>query len=254
MTPRLILASSSPRRRDLLAQIGVIPDDIRSPDIDEVPRKGELPRPYAERMASEKALAVPRSRDEVILAGDTTVAVGRRILPQAATEADIGRFLRLLSGRRHRVYSCISVIDASGTQRTRCAASQVRFKQLSDEEIAAYAATDLLCYRIDSPEELAARQVSAWQPLLDWAAERYGAKLRVTQSITPIAQDEAALAVIRDEVAARDEYALSGLHSLTTASASIVLALAVSEGHIGANDAAAASLFFSTNRSSCSAK
>ena len=140
MTPRLILASSSPRRRDLLAQIGVIPDDIRSPDIDEVPRKGELPRPYAERMASEKALAVPRSRDEVILAGDTTVAVGRRILPQAATEADIGRFLRLLSGRRHRVYSCISVIDASGTQRTRCAASQVRFKQLSDEEIAAYAA------------------------------------------------------------------------------------------------------------------
>ena len=140
MTPRLILASSSPRRRDLLAQIGVIPDDIRSPDIDEVPRKGELPRPYAERMASEKALAVPRSRDEVILAGDTTVAVGRRILPQAATEADIGRFLRLLSGRRHRVYSCISVIDASGTQRTRCAASQVRFKQLSDEEIVAYAA------------------------------------------------------------------------------------------------------------------
>lgn len=141
MTPRLILASSSPRRRDLLAQIGVIPDDIRSPDIDEVPRKGELPRPYAERMASEKALAVPRSQDEVILAGDTTVAVGRRILPQAASEADVARFLRLLSGRRHRVYSCISVIDASGTQRTRCAASQVRFKQLSDEEIAAYAAS-----------------------------------------------------------------------------------------------------------------
>jgi len=141
MNRTLVLASSSPRRRDLLAQIGVIPDDIRSPDIDEVPRKGELPRPYAERMASEKALAVPRSRDEVILAGDTTVAVGRRILPQAATEADIGRFLRLLSGRRHRVYSCISVIDASGTQRTRCAASQVRFKQLSDEEIAAYAAS-----------------------------------------------------------------------------------------------------------------
>jgi len=141
VTPRLILASSSPRRRDLLAQIGVPPDDIRSPDIDEVPRKGELPRPYAERMASEKALAVPRSRDEVILAGDTTVAVGRRILPQAASEADVTRFLRLLSGRRHRVYSCISVIDASGTQRTRCAASQVRFKQLSDEEIAAYAAS-----------------------------------------------------------------------------------------------------------------
>ncbi|MEL7689319.1 nucleoside triphosphate pyrophosphatase [Citromicrobium bathyomarinum] len=141
MTPRLILASSSPRRRDLLAQIGVIPDDIRSPDIDEVPRKGELPRPYAERMASEKALAVPRAEGEVILAGDTTVAVGRRILPQAASEADVSSFLRLLSGRRHRVYSCISVIDATGNQRTRCAASQVRFKQLSAEEIAAYAAS-----------------------------------------------------------------------------------------------------------------
>ena len=138
---RLVLASSSPRRRDLLAQIGVTPADIRSPDIDEVPRKGELPRPYAERMASEKALAVPRADGEVILAGDTTVAVGRRILPQAETEADVARFLRLLSGRRHRVYSCISVIDAEGTQRTRCAASQVRFKQLSDEEVAAYAAS-----------------------------------------------------------------------------------------------------------------
>lgn len=141
MTPRLILASSSPRRRDLLAQIGVTPDDIRSPDIDEVPRKGELARPYAERMASEKAIAVPQAPGEVILAGDTTVAVGRRILPQAETEADVARFLRLLSGRRHRVYSCVSVIDAEGTQRTRCAASQVRFKQLSNEEIAAYAAS-----------------------------------------------------------------------------------------------------------------
>jgi len=141
VTPRLILASSSPRRRDLLAQIGVTPDDVRSPDIDEVPRKGELARPYAERMASEKALAVPRADGEVILAGDTTVAVGRRILPQAETEADVTRFLRLLSGRRHRVYSCISVIDAEGTQRTRCAASQVRFKQLSEEEVAAYAAS-----------------------------------------------------------------------------------------------------------------
>ena len=141
MTPRLILASSSPRRRDLLAQIGVTPDDIRSPDIDEVPRKGELARPYAERMAGEKAIAVPRAPGEVILAGDTTVAVGRRILPQAETEADVARFLRLLSGRRHRVYSCVSVIDSEGTQRTRCAASQVRFKQLSNEEIAAYAAS-----------------------------------------------------------------------------------------------------------------
>ncbi|WP_226663985.1 Maf family protein [Alteriqipengyuania lutimaris] len=141
MTPRLILASSSPRRRDLLAQIGVVPDDIRSPDIDENPRKSELPRPYAERMAAEKALAVSRAEGEVVLAGDTTVAVGRRILPQAESEADVARFLRLLSGRRHRVHSAISVIDAHGEQRVRCASSQVRFKNLSDEEIAAYAAS-----------------------------------------------------------------------------------------------------------------
>ena len=141
MTPRLILASSSPRRRDLLAQIGVVPDDIRSPDIDENPRKGELPRPYAERMAAEKALAVSRAEGEVVLAGDTTVAVGRRILPQAESEADVARFLRQLSGRRHRVHSAISVIDAHGNQRVRCASSQVRFKSLSDEEIAAYAAS-----------------------------------------------------------------------------------------------------------------
>ncbi|MEL7737103.1 Maf family protein [Citromicrobium bathyomarinum] len=141
MTPRLILASSSPRRRDLLAQIGVVPEDIRSPDIDENPRKSELPRPYAERMAAEKALAVSRAEGEVILAGDTTVAVGRRILPQAESEADVARFLRLLSGRRHRVHSAISVIDAHGNQRVRCASSQVRFKSLSDEEIAAYAAS-----------------------------------------------------------------------------------------------------------------
>ncbi len=138
--PKLVLASSSPRRRELLAQIGVEPDDVRSPDIDEEPRKGELPLPYAQRMASEKAGAVARHDGEVILAGDTTVTVGRRILPQAATEADVARFLKLLSGRRHRVHSAICVIDTDGKPRTRCATSQVRFKRLSDEEIAAYAA------------------------------------------------------------------------------------------------------------------
>ncbi|WP_370179378.1 nucleoside triphosphate pyrophosphatase [Alteriqipengyuania sp.] len=140
MTPRLVLASSSPRRRDLLAQIGVTPDDIRSPDIDEEPRKGELPLPYAQRMASEKALAVARQDGEVILAGDTTVALGRRILPQASSEDDVAAFLRLLSGRRHRVHSAICVIDADGTQRIRCTTSQVRFKRLSGDEIAHYAA------------------------------------------------------------------------------------------------------------------
>ena len=137
MNRTLVLASSSPRRRDLLAQIGVVPGAIRSPDIDESPRKGELARPYAERMASEKALAVPRQEGEVVLAGDTTVALGRRILPQAENEGDVARFLRLLSGRRHRVHSAISVIDANEKQRTRCVTSQVKFKRLSEEEIAA---------------------------------------------------------------------------------------------------------------------
>lgn len=139
--PTLVLASSSPRRRDLLSQIGVVPGDIRSPDIDETPGKDELPRPYAERMANDKALAVPRQEGEVVLAGDTTVALGRRILPQAADADDVAQFLRLLSGRRHKVHSAISVIDARGQQRTRCTSTQVRFKRLSDQEIAGYAAS-----------------------------------------------------------------------------------------------------------------
>lgn len=138
-SPALVLASSSPRRRDLLAQIGVAPADIRSPEIDEAARKGELPLPYAERMASEKALAVPRQEGEIVLAGDTVVALGRRILPKAQDAAEVARLLRMLSGRRHRVYSAISVIDTQEKQRTRTSTSQVRFKRLSEEEISAYA-------------------------------------------------------------------------------------------------------------------
>ena len=100
--PQLVLASSSPRRRDLLARLGVEPARIASPDIDEAPRKNELPRAYALRMAVEKAGAVPRGDGEILLAADTTVAVGRRILQQAA-DADMQRgFLQLLSGRRHQ--------------------------------------------------------------------------------------------------------------------------------------------------------
>ena len=96
--PKLVLASSSPRRRDLLTRLGVEPDRISSPDIDESPLKAELPRVYALRMAQEKAVAVERKAGEIILAGDTTVAVGRRILQQAA-DADMQRdFLKLLSG------------------------------------------------------------------------------------------------------------------------------------------------------------
>lgn len=140
--PALVLASSSPRRRELLAQIGVEPTRIQSPDIDETPRKGELPRPYAARMAREKALAVPREDGEIVLAGDTTVAAGRRILPQATDAADVERFLRLLSGRRHNVYSAMAVMGADGRLRERITENVVRFKRLSDAEIADYAASD----------------------------------------------------------------------------------------------------------------
>lgn len=138
LNPPLVLASSSPRRRDLLARLGVTPVRIASPDIDETPRKGEVPRVYALRMAGEKAVAVARDEGEIIVAGDTTVAVGRRILPQAA-DADMQRgFLNLLSGRRHHVLSAVAVIDADGRIRSRICDSIVRFKRLSSQEIESY--------------------------------------------------------------------------------------------------------------------
>jgi len=139
--PQLVLASSSPRRRDLLARLGIVPARVASPDIDENPRKGEVPRVYALRMAEEKAGAVERRTDEIILAGDTTVAVGRRILQQAA-DAEMQRgFLKLLSGRRHHVLSAVAVIDTEGRLRTRISDSIVRFKRLGDDEIEAYIAS-----------------------------------------------------------------------------------------------------------------
>jgi septum formation protein len=138
---KLVLASSSPRRRELLARIGVVPDRIASPDIDESPRKAELARVYALRMSVEKAHAVLREDGEIVIAGDTTVSVGRRILPQAA-DADMQRgFLKLLSGRRHHVLSAVCVIDAQGHARSRISDSIVRFKRMSDSEIEAYIAS-----------------------------------------------------------------------------------------------------------------
>lgn len=138
LNPTLTLASSSPRRRDLLARLGVTPDHIASPDIDETPRKGEVPRVYALRMAEEKARAVPHVVGGIIIAGDTTVAVGRRILPQAA-DPDMQRgFLQLLSGRRHHVLSAVAVIDGEGRLRSRICESIVRFKRLGDDEVTAY--------------------------------------------------------------------------------------------------------------------
>jgi septum formation protein len=137
---QLVLASSSPRRRDLLSRLGVVPARIASPNIDESPHKGEIPRVYALRMAMEKAAAVPRADGEIILAGDTTVAVGRRILQQAENPDMQRGFLQLLSGRRHHVLSAVCAIDAEGKIRHRISDSIVRFKQLGMAEIDSYIA------------------------------------------------------------------------------------------------------------------
>jgi septum formation protein len=139
MASTLILASTSPRRRELLQQIGLVPDRIAAPDIDETPRRGELPRVYALRMAAEKAAAVARDAGAVVLAGDTVVAAGRRILPRAADAQEVAACLTLLSGRRHRVLSAVAVIDSAGQLRTRLSETIVAFKRLSATEIQAYA-------------------------------------------------------------------------------------------------------------------
>jgi septum formation protein len=122
----------------LLARIGVVPDRIESPDIDESPLKTELPRVYALRLAEAKARAVQRAEGEIVLAGDTTVAAGRRILPPADSVEVQRKLLTLLSGRRHNCISAVCVIDASGTARTRTVETVVTFKRLTDEELDAY--------------------------------------------------------------------------------------------------------------------
>ena len=139
--PTLVLASSSPRRRDLLARIGAVPARIASPDIDETPLKAEQPRVYAERLSLAKAQAVERAPGEIVLAGDTTVALGRRILPPADTEEVQRALLTLLSGRRHRCISSVCVIDAAGTARQRTVETVVAFKRLTSAEIDAYVAS-----------------------------------------------------------------------------------------------------------------
>lgn len=138
---RLILGSGSPRRRELLAQIGVEADDIRPPDINEDPLPDELPRPYCVRLARQKALAVEASDDEIVLSADTTVALGRRILGKPADAAEAARFLYALSGRRHRVVTAIAV--RRGTRIwERDVVTQVKMKSLSDVEVNAYVASD----------------------------------------------------------------------------------------------------------------
>jgi septum formation protein len=138
---RLVLASTSPRRLDLLTRIGAVPDRIAAPDVDEDVRPNELPRPYVLRVAIAKAHAVERAEDEIVLAGDTTIAVGRRILAKPADEADLRRMLALLSGRRHHCLSAVCVIDATGRARTRISDTIVTFKRLSHAEIDWYVAS-----------------------------------------------------------------------------------------------------------------
>jgi septum formation protein len=137
---RLVLASTSPRRRDLLARIGVAPDRIAAPDVDETPLRDELPRAYALRIALAKAAAVARADDEIVLAGDTTVAVGRRILGKPEDEADLRRMLALLSGRRHHCISAVCLVGLDGVAHTRVADTVVAFKRLSAAEVDEYVA------------------------------------------------------------------------------------------------------------------
>jgi septum formation protein len=137
---KLILGSGSPRRRELLAQIGVVADDIRPPDIDETPQTSELPRPYCARMAREKALAVRAGDDDIVLSADTTVALGRRILGKPEDEKEAAAFLYAMSGRRHRVITAVAV--RRGTQLwERDVVTHVKMKNLSDLEVNAYLAS-----------------------------------------------------------------------------------------------------------------
>lgn len=138
---RLILGSASPRRLALLAQIGVAPDAVRPADIDEAPRKAELPRPYCRRMAREKAEAVPMATGEAILTADTTVAVGRRILGKPADEGEARAFLELLSGRRHKVLTAVA-LRTEARLWERDSVTTLKVKRLERAEIDAYLATD----------------------------------------------------------------------------------------------------------------
>ena len=138
---RLILASASPRRLDLLARIGVTPDAIHPADIDENALPGELPRDHAERLATEKAAAVATQEpDALVLAADTVVAVGRRILPKVEDEATLRKCMALLSGRRHRVLTGVALALPGGGMRHRLVETMIAVKRLSPDEIDFYAA------------------------------------------------------------------------------------------------------------------
>ncbi len=140
---KLILASASPRRKQLLAQIGVTPAAILPADIDESVRAKEVPRLYAERMAREKAETVAgKHKGALVLGADTVVAVGRRILPKTENEQEARECLALLSGRAHHVLTAIALIDDAGRQTARLSDTRVKVKRLSEAEIEAYIKSD----------------------------------------------------------------------------------------------------------------
>ena len=146
--PKLVLASASPRRLALLQQIGVEPDALIPADIDETPKRNELPRSYAARIASEKATAARRiveARPELagayVLAADTVVAAGRQILPKCDLTEEASICMRRLSGRAHRVYTGVSLITPKGSERSKLVETRVRFKRLTTQEIEAYLAS-----------------------------------------------------------------------------------------------------------------
>jgi septum formation protein len=146
--PALILASASPRRLALLNQIGIEPEHLVPAHIDETPEKGELPRKLAMRLADLKAISAQLkarqagfAENTLVLAADTVVAVGRRILPKAEMMDEASQCLRLLSGRSHRVYTGVTVLTPSGQKRQRLVETRIRFKRLSSREIEAYLAS-----------------------------------------------------------------------------------------------------------------
>ncbi|MDF1847854.1 MAG: Maf family nucleotide pyrophosphatase [Parvibaculaceae bacterium] len=139
--PALVLASASPRRLDLLKQVGIVPDVVVPADLDETPGATELPRVYAERLAAEKASAIAVShKDAFVLAADTVVACGRRILPKAETQEEARTCLNLLSGRAHRVYTGVSLVKGD-RQITKSVMTRVQVARLSDAELHAYLAS-----------------------------------------------------------------------------------------------------------------
>jgi septum formation protein len=140
LRPRLILGSGSPRRLELLATLGIVPDAVLPPDIDEAPARAELPQPYCLRIATEKARAVQAGPDDVVLCADTTVALGRRILGKPRDAAEAADFLVKLGGRRHQVVTAVAVRRGDRLW-VRDVVSAVRMKRLSDAELNAYLAS-----------------------------------------------------------------------------------------------------------------